>query len=102
MAGGYVKVQSLPYAYDHGAEAKPDDPGSALVVWFLPPLLWVAVRSNGIGPRIIHQFCGSVKIINPQQSEERAVLHDYESEQPFMREHIVWISYLVCEGASIL
>ena len=98
----FIPCKSNCYAYDQGAEAKPDDPRSAPVVWFLPPLLWVAVRSNGIGPGIIHQFCGSVKIINPQQSEERAVLHDYESEQPFMREHIVWISYSVCKGASIL
>ena len=30
---GYVKVQSLPYAYDQGAEAEPDDIQSAPVVW---------------------------------------------------------------------
>ena len=41
-------------------------------------------------------------MMDPQQSEERAVLHDYESEQAFMRERIVWISYSVCEGVSIL
>ena len=56
---GYVKVQSLPYAYDQGAEAKPDDIESASVVWCLPPPLRVVSRSGGVGCGILHLFCGS-------------------------------------------
>ena len=65
MSGGYVKVQSIPCAYDQGAEAKQDDPESAPLVWFWHPYLWGVARSSGIGCRIPHLFCGSVKAIDP-------------------------------------
>ena len=51
---GYIEVQSLPYAYDQGAEAKPDDIESAPVVWCLTPPLRVVARSGGIGRGILH------------------------------------------------
>ena len=57
-SGGYVKVQSIPCAYDQGAEAKQDDPESAPLVWFWHPHL-LGVASSDIGRRIPHLFCGS-------------------------------------------
>jgi hypothetical protein len=36
-SGGYVKVQSAPYAYDQGADAKRNDPESAPLSWLFYP-----------------------------------------------------------------
>ena len=79
------KVQSIPYAYDQGAEAKPDDIESAPVVWCFPPPLWAAVRGGGIGRGILHLFCGSVKTIEPHQSEERGDLRGHGRAATYMR-----------------
>ena len=37
-SGGYVEVQSAPYAYDQGAEAKRDDSKSTPLLWFSHPM----------------------------------------------------------------
>ena len=37
--GGYVEMQSAPYAYDNGAEAKRDDPKCPPLLWFSHPLI---------------------------------------------------------------
>ena len=54
----YIKVHSVPYAYDQGAEAKRDDPESAPEAWFFPPAFWKVARSGGSGRGIVHLFCG--------------------------------------------
>jgi hypothetical protein len=58
-------VQSAPYAYDQGAEAKPDDPESTPLRWFCHHPRWEEARSGGIGRRILHLFCGSVDTTDP-------------------------------------
>ena len=62
---GYVKVQSAPYAYDQGAEAKRDDPKSTPLLWFSHPLIWGVARSGSICCKIFHLFCGSVETMDP-------------------------------------
>ena len=62
--GGYVKVQSAPYAYDQGAEAERDNPKSAPLLWFSHPPRWGVARNGSIIPGILHLFCGSVKTID--------------------------------------
>ena len=56
MSGEYVKVWIVPCAYNHGAEAKRDDPESAPLLWFWHPHLWGVARGSGIGRRIRHLF----------------------------------------------
>ena len=58
--GGYVEVDSAPYAYDQGAEAKRGDPKSAPLLWFCHPLIRGVARSGSISCRILHLFFGSV------------------------------------------
>ena len=60
---GYVEVQSAPYAYDQGTEAKRDDPKSSSLVWLSHPLILGVTRSRSITSRILHLLCGSVKTI---------------------------------------
>jgi len=64
-SSGYVKVQSTPYAYEQGAEAKREDPESAPPSWLCFPQIWGVAGSGGISRRIIHLFCGPVKATNP-------------------------------------
>jgi len=61
----YAEVNGIPYAYNQGVEAKHDDPESAPPSWFCFPRKWGVPRSGGIGRRIIHLSCGSVKATNP-------------------------------------
>jgi hypothetical protein len=62
---GYIKVQSAPYAYDQGADAKQDDPESAPLLWFCHPQIRRVARSGSISRKILHPFYGSVKTIDP-------------------------------------
>ena len=94
---GYAKVHSTPYAYDQGTEAKRDDPKGTPLLWFCHPLIWRVSRSGSISCRILHVFCGSVRQ-SIQQSEDRGVLHGDESEQPFIYEHIVCITFQYVKG----
>ncbi len=55
---GYVKVQSAPYAYDHGAKAKGNDPKSAPLLRFCHPPYWGVGRSGSISCRTLHMVCG--------------------------------------------
>ena len=62
---GYVEVQSAPYTYDQGAEAKPNDPIGAPLLWFsLPQIRGVAWRGD-IGCKVTHLFGRSVETIDP-------------------------------------
>ena len=45
----------------------------------------MVARTGGIGRGILHLICGSVKTMDPRQSEERGVLHGYERATTYMR-----------------
>ena len=62
---GYVEVQSAPYTYDQGAGAKRDNSKRAPPLWFGLPVIWGVARSCGIGCKILHLFCGTVKTTDP-------------------------------------
>ena len=56
--GGYVKVQSAPYAYDQGAEAKGENPKRGPLLWFSYPQIRRVAWGGGIGCRILHLSIG--------------------------------------------
>ena len=64
-SGGYLQVRVVPCAYDQGAEAKRNDSESPPLLWFWHPYLWGVAGSGGIGRKVLHLFCGSVKTIDP-------------------------------------
>ena len=90
MFDGYVKVYSAPYAYGQGTEAKRDDPKCSPLSWFSHPQRRVVSTSGSIAWKTIHPVCGIVKTTGPSK-EGRAVLHGYESKQPFIFACIVYI-----------
>ena len=76
-SGGCTKVQTAPCAYEQRAEAKRDDPESAPLRWFWHPNWRGVARSGGIGRRILHLFCGSVRTIGPAWLRESGDLYSY-------------------------
>ena len=62
---GYIEVQSAPYAYDQGAEAKRDDPNGAPLLWFCHPYIWGVASSGSTVYKILHLFGESVETIDP-------------------------------------
>ena len=59
--GGYIEVQSAPYAYDQGAVAKRDDPKCTPLLWFFHPLIRGVAGTGSTSCRILHLVCGTVK-----------------------------------------
>jgi hypothetical protein len=56
--GGYVKVQSIPHAYDQGGQAEGDDAKGAPLLWFSHPQIWGVAGSSGIGCSVPHLSMG--------------------------------------------
>ena len=56
--GGYVEVQSTPYAYDQGAEAEGENPKCGSLVGCSYPQIRRIAGSSGIGCRVLHLFTG--------------------------------------------
>jgi len=65
--GGYVEVQSTPYAYDQGGEAEKDGAKRATLHRFSRPQIRGVAGSGGTGIdcRFLHLVYGSVKRIDP-------------------------------------
>ena len=74
-SGRCTKVQTAPCADEQRAEAKRDDPESAPLRWFWHPNWRGVARSGGIGRRILHLFCGSVRTIGPAWLRESGDLY---------------------------
>jgi hypothetical protein len=59
--GGYVKVQSAPYAYDQGSEAEGENPKRGPLLGLSYPQIWRIAGGSGIGCRVLHLLIGQYR-----------------------------------------
>ena len=105
-SGGYVEVQSAPYAYDNGGEADGEDSKRSPLLGLSNPQIRRIARSGSIGCRVLHLFYGSRQTVSSAKGngadfceEPGGASHGYDYCAPFICERIVCITFSVCGGA---